>query len=492
MSSQSAPDQQTPAAPPIGLLLMAAIVPLIFAAVIQPPYFIDDAGFFLRYADHLAAGQGYVFNTGETPIWGATAPLWPVLIAGGKLLGLQAEFALMLVAYVLTSFASICLTWFAWRKGGLLAGVATIVFCVVNTRYLLGTIQGMETPLSYALIAIGLLLLSMRSPAWLVGVVAGLSLVHKIDFAVWGLLLLVADSWRFKKLRWPAVLIACLLAAVWYGFAWSYFGEPWPNSAVTKLGADYASVGRIWFIKVALGDGGRKILFVLALVGVWWLRKESPLLIALLGLVGIYTVTFTLRPPAEAFEWYAGPVQPILIVLAALGVAHLATLFTKSTPSLAFAGVIVVGLLVTLLDWPVLDDRIRWVSYAERDRVEAAKWVCDHSAADARVLTSFGNVACYCDRYVYDSSYLNRRRPASGNEDFLGEFAPEVIVDAYYQTGQEPGEITPPTGYEIARVYDRTREQGGYDFFVVVFLKGFGNTQPLPESMQQRTIAPGP
>ena len=67
-----------------------------------------------------------------------------------------------------------------------------------------------------------------------------------------------------------------------------------------------------------------------------------------------------------------------------------------------------------------------------------------------------------------------------------------MIVDAYYQTGQEPGEITPPTGYEIARVYDHTREQGGYDFFVVVFLKGFGNTQPLPESMQQRTIAPGP
>lgn len=489
MSNQSA---RTPVVqpPPIGLLLAAAVVPLIFAAVIQPPYFIDDAGFFLRYAQHLAAGEGYVFNTGEPPVWGATAPLWPLLIAGGQALGLQPEFALLLVAYLLTSVASVCLTWFAWRQGGLLAGVATVVFCVVNTRYLLGTIQGMETPLSVVLIAVGLLLLSTRSPAWQVGLIAGLSLVHKIDFAVWGVLLLTADVWRFRQLRWQAFVIAFAIAASWYGFAWNHFGQPWPNSLMTKLGADYASVGPIWFIKVALGDGGRKVLFLLALVGGWCLRKELPLLSVMLGLVGVFTAAYTLFPPPEAFEWYAGPVQPILMVLAAIGVAWLAQRIARQAPSLAFTSVIVVGLLVALFDWPVLDDRIRWLNYAERDRVAAARWVRERTAAEARVLTSFGNVAFYCDRYVYDSSYLNRVRPETGNEDFLGLFAPEAIVDAYFNTGLSPDEITPPAGYELARVFASTQEQGGFDFFTVVFLKGFDSTAPLPEAVQQRTVAP--
>lgn len=486
-------DNQQTQAPPVGLLLAAAIIPLLFAALIQPRFFIDDAGFFLRYAEHLSTGNGYVFNLDEAPIWGATAPLWPLLIALGKLLGLQPEFALLLIAYVLSGLANVGLSWFAWRQGGLLAGIATIVFAIVNTRYLQGTIQGMESPLSYALIAAGLVLLCAHRPnGWWLGLVAGLSLVHKIDFAAWGILLLAADLLRQRKLRWIAWLVTLLIAAGWYGFAWHYFGQPWPNSLTTKLTADYASVGPLWFVKVAFLDGGRKLLLLLAAVGIWHMRNQIPNLVALIGMFSIFAAAYTLRPPPEAFEWYVGPLQPLYVVLAAIGVAQVASWLANQSNSLATAIILAVGMLVAFQDLKVLDDRIRWVSYAERDRVAAAKWVREHTAADARVLTSFGNVAYYCQRYVLDSSYLNRVRPSTGNEDFIADFKPEAIVDAYFQTGLEPAELTPPVGYQLARVFANTQQQGGFDFFVVVFLQSFDSDAPLPESMQERTIAPGP
>jgi hypothetical protein len=498
ISQSTMPDHSQPT-PPVGLLIAAAIVPVIFAAIVQPPHFIDDAGFFLRYAEHLAAGDGFVFNPGEPPIWGATAPLWPLLIAGGSSLGLEPEFALLLIAYAMTSAASIALTWVAARHGGLLAGLATVMLCTVNTRYLQGAFQGMETPLSVLLIAAGLVLLSLKKPpaSWL-GLIVGLSLVHKIDFAIWGVLLLAVDSWRSRRLRIPVILRAAAIAATWYIFAWSYFGQPWPNSFTTKLAADYGGVGQLWFIKVALGDGGRKVLFLLAIVGVWQLRHERPLLASMLALGAAFTLAYTLFPPAEAFEWYTGPLQPILILLAALGLGHLSTMaahwagFSGQNNSLAIAAVLVVGLLVALLDKPVLEDRIRWASYAEGDRVAAAKWVRDHTATDARVVTSYGNAAYYCDRYVYDSSHLNRLLPVGRREDFVMKFHPEAIIDAYFRTGLEPNEIIPPTGYELARVYESARVKGGFDFFVIVLLKSFDSTGSLPESMQQRTVAPGP
>src|SRR5256885_4900739 len=42
----------------------------------------------LRYASHLAQGEGPVFNTGEH-VYGCTSPLWIAFIADGMALGLN-------------------------------------------------------------------------------------------------------------------------------------------------------------------------------------------------------------------------------------------------------------------------------------------------------------------------------------------------------------------------------------------------------------------
>jgi hypothetical protein len=59
----------------------------------RTPYLEDDAAFFLRYAENIAAGHGWRWNVEEPPVWGASAPLWPVPVALGIRLGLAPQTA---------------------------------------------------------------------------------------------------------------------------------------------------------------------------------------------------------------------------------------------------------------------------------------------------------------------------------------------------------------------------------------------------------------
>ncbi len=74
----------------------------------------DDAWISLRYAEHLVAGQGWVFNSGGERVEGASNPLWVVFLAGctaahlpamtmAKAAGAAAGFCLPLIALALAA-----------------------------------------------------------------------------------------------------------------------------------------------------------------------------------------------------------------------------------------------------------------------------------------------------------------------------------------------------------------------------------------------------
>lgn len=63
-------------------VFFAIAVALLFLAAIRyrlAHELPDDAAFFLRYAENMAQGQFWVWNLGEAPVWGASAPLFPLL-----------------------------------------------------------------------------------------------------------------------------------------------------------------------------------------------------------------------------------------------------------------------------------------------------------------------------------------------------------------------------------------------------------------------------
>src|SRR6185503_14966345 len=77
--------------------LRSAVLPLAFvlmAALAWPlrDYITDDTYIHLQYAHHLAAGDGFVFNTGER-VYGSTSPLWVLLIADLMAMGVDGLLA---------------------------------------------------------------------------------------------------------------------------------------------------------------------------------------------------------------------------------------------------------------------------------------------------------------------------------------------------------------------------------------------------------------
>src|SRR5262245_53806698 len=93
----------------------------VFCMVRQhPPYFEDDAAFFLRYAENLAGGHGWRWNVEEPPVWGASAPLWPVPIALGVKLGLSAARSSLLWSWIFALSSTVMLGLLVHRLFGAL------------------------------------------------------------------------------------------------------------------------------------------------------------------------------------------------------------------------------------------------------------------------------------------------------------------------------------------------------------------------------------
>ncbi len=460
----------------VTVTLIAQAIGLVAARTV---YFMDDAPFFFRYAEHIAQGYGYRWNVGESPIWGASAPLWPLLLAGLVRLGVGVETAAIWLGAALTLAASTLLAVTALRLIGMTGALAYVVFSATNFKFCFWATQGMETPLSYLLVALGLAGLCWKRPAVPASVVAGLSLVHKLDFAPFGVLVLVGAWIRTRRFPWYALGVSLGMGALWYGFALSHFGSPIPNALMTKLQATYGGVAWHWFLTVALLDGGRKILLLCAMLSVPALWPQKQLLAVGWGLIAILTAGYTISPPAEAFEWYAMPIQPALCFLAAAGtsfalrrVTNAASLSASRLVVAHVFALVAIGAACGLEERRVTAATKRWVDHVEQDRSNAGRWVAHHTPADATVLTGFGNVAYYGQRYVYDRSYLNRPRPAGGGtEDFVGRFRPDVIVECYHNSGIPPLGARPTAGYRVARVFDVSHRLGGIDFYVVVMLR---------------------
>lgn len=113
---------------------------------------VDDAFISLRYAENLAAGQGFVYNPGER-VEGTSSPLWVAL----QLVGVAAGFNGVWVTKVLSLTSWALLLRVAWASalglgaGRTLAGlgVVAIVACSYVSAWAL---LGLETPLFLALL----------------------------------------------------------------------------------------------------------------------------------------------------------------------------------------------------------------------------------------------------------------------------------------------------------------------------------------------------
>lgn len=439
----------------------------------------DDGAFFLRYAENMLKGEFWVWNLGEAPVWGSSAPLYPLIIALPMALGVSPEAAIVGVGLTFASVSLAAVTLMLGHRFGVITGFAFLVFSALDTGMMYFSGAGLETPLTIALLAFALWTLLYKPNAWVIGLAAGLLMVNKLDLVPVGGLLLLAHWLRDKRFPKVAVMVAGTIALAWYGFAWWHFGAPVPNSFLTKSlhqNNQPKSIDWTWFGGFLLWVGVHKWLTGLSAFAVWHKgRALLPLVVLLGGMLAVHLIAYTIKYPFEPYNWYAMPALFALLVGGAIGLGLLAELATRWVPGKAWVSGVVVAVVLGLAFSASIRKEVfntkhikMFTSHHEFDRAEAGRWVDANTPENFVVYSMWGNPAYYSKRKVLDGSFLNRRFE---EVDLIKKYRPEILI-LQNNPGSTPMNpifaATKGEEYRVVKVFDKTYSAGMDYFFVVL------------------------
>lgn len=383
-------------------------------------YDVDDAPITYRYAEHLAAGQGFTYNDGEF-ILGTSTPLYTLILATLRTSGVPVPFASNGINFVSTLvLVWVTITLATNLSSSVLAGWLAALYLLLQGSFVRFTMSGMETPL-YTLLILSTFLAVTRQQIRLAAGLAGLAFVMRLDgLAVGGALLLGLWLQR-RRLPWREGLLYLAIILPWVLFAFWYFGSPIPLSMAAKqhhLQVTGSSRYWIWNHLFITAFSAPTFLLPVAFPGLFLCyrqsRQSSHLLIPLLWLIA-YLAAYTLVG-IEFYEWYLMPVYPVLAILIGAGMSLVlkAIAFAPAAPGRQWMPMSMAGLL--LLFWVVpygrhmvasVNGYKAYLAKVEGSRAQAGDWLRDHTAANSKVHAgAIGYIGYQSARYVIDGAGL--------------------------------------------------------------------------------------
>jgi len=276
-----------------GRWVALAMVALFAVVWFRTAWVSDDAYITFRTVYNWLHGLGLTWNPGER-VQAYTHPLW--------MLALAAVTPLAGGPYAAALALSLCLSLAAVARlalrapGGPWAGAVAVGVLTVSKAFTDYATSGLETPLTYLLLAVFLLrfLAGGTGPRHLLSLtlLAALGMVNRLDTALlffpplaWAYLLPLRD----RSLSLPrglgvaALGLAPLLA--WEAFSLVYYGFPFPNTAYAKLGTGLSALDLARQGTLYLADSLRRDPLTLAAVAAalglaGWRREGRGLAVA--------------------------------------------------------------------------------------------------------------------------------------------------------------------------------------------------------------------
>ena len=203
----------------------------------------DDAYITFRVVWNLLHGYGPVFNTTER-VQAYTHPLWMLVLAGAHAITREFFFTALAVCYAFSLAALIVVGRFAGTVVG--AAVAT-GWLLTSKAFVDYTSSGLENPLSYLLLALfysRVFRMPADAPvttrdARMLGLLAGLAFVNRIDSVLLFLPALMWFAWRGlrsqRAVTGQLALAFSVPVVLWLAFATVYYGFPLPNTYYAKV-----------------------------------------------------------------------------------------------------------------------------------------------------------------------------------------------------------------------------------------------------------------
>ncbi len=197
------------------------------------PNIYEDAFITLRYAENLAAGNGFVYNVGEQ-VLGTTTPLFALILALFRVVGIPcivSSLAMSLVAEGITSLIVYKMIYSYSRSK--IAFIPSLLF-VFSPSNISWAISGMETAFFACLLAISFY--SLFKERYLLSLLfAFLSAILRIDGLSAVAVVTIFILFDQRPLRLKTFLIPFLIFMAWELFIFAYFDTFVPTTLRAKL-----------------------------------------------------------------------------------------------------------------------------------------------------------------------------------------------------------------------------------------------------------------
>jgi hypothetical protein len=422
---------------------------------------IDDAYIFKRYAENIAAGNGYSFNPGETS-FGGTSLLWPVLMAFFVKV-FSSTYYYALVFWIGALMAAASASGAAWiverRTGKVVPGFLAGLLIAASPLIFMNSISGMETGLTFALLTVFMgLVLSDKPRPLAAGMVAGLLTLNRPEALYFPVGAVVAwvmvRPFKDKQQDFSSLLkflVGWAVLAVPAGLiVYSHTGGFMPTTYLGKIMSTNPAVldrglsERLVWALINLGSGwlslagylqalGLATMFLIAcqiIIVLKSLNKPEPsgwiamgflILFGYLLMPGAYGFSFPVGPAFGGYYIrYIAPVFLVGSIIAMIGLSSLYDLISARFEKVSrYARIWIPAALMLVLVY------MAWVwsfQFFEADKVytqevylneglrmQAARWIRKNTPPDAKVMvgyTGLGVVGGNCDRYVLDLGAL--------------------------------------------------------------------------------------
>jgi hypothetical protein len=466
-------------------LLMVGLAVYVRTAVNLGTRPEEDAAMLLRYARHLAAGRGIVWNVGEPPVDGATDFLFLLAVALLHRLGVGLEAAAQAIG-----LASHALTVAGVYLGPRLLFGASPLLCVPGAVFLAAgpglchVAADYGTPL-FALAGLVAFLLAgrlaeaegtaLRRSAiafGLSGLALGLSRPEGVFLAVFllGAVLYARGGAGARTVVLAFLGVFLTLGLAYFAWRWHYFGHPLPNPFYKKGGG----VLHLHSLRMAGRDLWRLGLPFLAVLGVgllvrgarrWAVFTLAPVLL----FAGLWVLVSDETNYVARFRY---PILPALLVgsvpvARALGAGRWARV---RWPRI-LAWTLALGATVSLGAWQHV--RYRPIAPRRMGLLDAGLVLRDYARYNyALATTEAGLLPLYSTWRTVDAWGLNDAFIAHHggvSAAYLDRYRPEVIVfHAYFspRTPQEGPRIENrslgPAWYRMVKTLQRYAQDRGY------------------------------
>jgi len=219
-------------------LLMALLAAA--AMLLGTAWICDDAFITLRVIDNFVNGHGLRYNVIER-VQVFTHPLWLIFLTPLYALTREPMLTPMLFSVILSLLAFWLL---ATRIAKTIEYGSLLILLAAASRAICDfSTSGLETPLTYLLLALFVWQLYRQEKTWISAGIAGLLLLNRLDLvilvgpAVAYLLFCARGGSRIK-----IALAVSLPALTWIAISVVYYGVPFPNTAYAKLGTGFGAV----------------------------------------------------------------------------------------------------------------------------------------------------------------------------------------------------------------------------------------------------------